>query len=1046
MTFETFEPELHRLVASFTRQFADLTGPGYAEAQLRDDFLNPLFRALGWDLENKAGHIQNDREVEIESRTDIAGKAKRADYLFRTDGTNRFVCEAKKPRETLGPKHAFQAKRYAWNKALPLAVLSDFEEIKIYVVGGKPHLDRPDEGLWKRWHFSEFPAVAREIWDLLSRPAVAAGSIDALLDSLPKRPSTGRGKARQLYLIKPDRTRALDTEFLAFLDEARRSLGSDLVKHNPEGDIRDVARLTEAVQHILDRLLFLRICEDRDIDTGTRLDSIVQTWQRNYGREDTKRYRQTVLLEGDASGETSAGRTEDAPPESLWYAIVRHFRALDRRPASHVPFFNGQLFKHHFTEDLIVGDQWLADFIGELSDEESPYLFNVIEVEILGNVYERFLGKTVRPHGRGVTIEEKPEVRKAGGVYYTPRYIVDYIVEQTVGRLLTPILEVRTFAAFEKQTAALRLLDPACGSGSFLIRTFERVCEHWQRRLTRVPAERRPELCWVDPATGDVHLSIDLKRRILRDNIYGVDIDAQAVEVTQLSLYLKMLENENRITLQRQRELFAKDTALLPSLEHNIKCGNSLIGSNFSLDPDDLVRVNAFDWPVQFKNIMKGGGFDAIVGNPPWGAEIAPQERKYLSERFSRVVGRMIDTYIYFGDQALRLTRQEGSVGLVIPATVLNQVDTAPLRELFLQAGLRAVINAGKDIFTKKVLNTTALIVTAGDKQPAQMYVGDLSHIPLDNREDALSNVRQISSNDWIDQVKADSAHTFFASFDARSSLLFRLRKVHPPLGQFTLKGIARGVSPDIAAAHIVSDNSPKLKSLESVVLRRSISGKAIKRYCGTVADQWLLYTHKGLLPHSIPNTIAHLGEYRTSNSCKEVKEGKHPWWALHRSRDPDIFRSPKFIGLTTTKTIEIVLDENQNLVVTDAMYVFRFDAKVACKAALGILHSKLFLFLYRVSNQGEARIIPQIKAAKLEPLPFPDLASMNKLTSARLEHLVDKMLGLMPKLRSATTDREKAAFQNAVTATDHQIDELVYELYGLTPEEIALVEGTAEG
>lgn len=528
MTFETFEPELNRLVAAFTRQFADLTSPGYAEAQLRDDFLNPLFRALGWDLENKAGHIQNDREVEIESRTDIAGKAKRADYLFRTDGTNRFVCEAKKPREILGPKSAFQAKRYAWNKNLPLAVLSDFEEIKIFVVGGKPHPDRPDEGLWKRWHFKEFPAVAKEIWELLSRPAVAAGSIDALLDSLPKRAPAGRGKAKQLYLIKPDRTRSLDTEFLAFLDEARRSLGSDLVKHNPEGDVRDVVRLTEAVQHVLDRLLFLRICEDRDIDTGTRLDAIVQLWQKNYGRDDTKRYRQTSLFDGDEGGKTAAARTADASRESLWYAIVRHFRALDRRPASHVPFFNGQLFKHHFTEDLFLSDQWLVDFIGDLSDDESPYLFNVIEVEILGNVYERFLGKIVRPHGRGVTIEEKPEVRKAGGVYYTPRYIVDYIVKQTVGQLLTPILEVKTFAAFEKQTAALRLLDPACGSGSFLIRTFERVCEHWQRRLTRVPAERRAELCWVDPATSDVHLSIELKRRILRDNIFGVDIDAQA--------------------------------------------------------------------------------------------------------------------------------------------------------------------------------------------------------------------------------------------------------------------------------------------------------------------------------------------------------------------------------------------------------------------------------------------------------------------------------------------------------------------------------------
>jgi type I restriction-modification system DNA methylase subunit len=159
----------------------------------------------------------------------------------------------------------------------------------------------------------------------------------------------------------------------------------------------------------------------------------------------------------------------------------------------HVPFFNGNLFKPHFTETLIISDEWLAGFIGELSDDESPYLFNVIDVEILGSVYERFLGNVVHPHGKGIIVEPKPEVRKAGGVYYTPRYIVDYIVERTAGKLLDEIASVAsglrpdgsahsadatTLKDFEKKTAALRLLDPACGSGSFLIRAFERVCEH----------------------------------------------------------------------------------------------------------------------------------------------------------------------------------------------------------------------------------------------------------------------------------------------------------------------------------------------------------------------------------------------------------------------------------------------------------------------------------------------------------------------------------------------------------------------------------------
>ena len=144
--FENFKTELVRLVARFEQNFKLYQSPTYSEASVRQDFLDPLFAALGWDIGNKRGLIPQHREVEIESRTEIAGRQKRADYLFRTDRADRFVCEAKKPAETLHAGHAFQAKRYAWNKNLVLAILSDFEEIKIYLVGARPHPDEPGTG------------------------------------------------------------------------------------------------------------------------------------------------------------------------------------------------------------------------------------------------------------------------------------------------------------------------------------------------------------------------------------------------------------------------------------------------------------------------------------------------------------------------------------------------------------------------------------------------------------------------------------------------------------------------------------------------------------------------------------------------------------------------------------------------------------------------------------------------------------------------------------------------------------------------------------
>ena len=332
-SFESFEQELNQLVESFGKRLAELKQPGYAEAQLRDDFLNPFFRALGWDMENRAGLIQTEREVEIESATQIGGGRKRADYFFRTDKHARFVCEAKKPAEELHARYAFQAKRYAWNKGVPMALLTDFEELKIFIVGGKPHIDDPQIGQWKSWRFQQYPLIARELWDLLARDKIAAGSIDQALDVLPKK-ATGAGKGRQQWLIKPDRTRALDSEFLEFLDETRRDLASDIYKNNEHEDLIEGNKLTEACQRVIDRILFLRICEDRDIDTGERLQSLVDKWRKNTGNEDIGRraHQQPFEMREEPPANYGASGIR-APKDSLWRAVVRHFRALDHRSA-----------------------------------------------------------------------------------------------------------------------------------------------------------------------------------------------------------------------------------------------------------------------------------------------------------------------------------------------------------------------------------------------------------------------------------------------------------------------------------------------------------------------------------------------------------------------------------------------------------------------------------------------------------------------------------------------------------------------------------------
>ena len=998
VTFETFAADLARLVDRFDRQHPVFTSPDYNEATLRADFLDPFFRALGWDVGNQKGLIHTEREVDIEVRTTTSGRQTRADYVFRFQRTDRFTCEAKKPAEPLHDGHIFQAKRDAFNRGIPLALLSDFEELKIFVVGARPSLGEPHTGEWKVLHFRQYPEAARELWDLLAYENVAAGSIDRLIDSLPKRPLKLKG--RQGYLIRPDRTRALDSDFLNFLDGVRQQLGSDLLKHNDRADLLQGHRLNEAAQRIIDRLVFLRICEDRGIDTGTLLETLFNGWYRQQPESRQPKLRkvshQTNLRFGSAAeedpGEFDAGR---APTEGgLYRELTEHIRALDQRPPSYKPFFNGQLFKPHFSEDLVVGDEWLANFILDLTADDSGYNFADIKVEILGDAYERFLGHILVPKGRGTAIEAKPEVRKAGGVYYTPRYITDYIVEQTIGRLL----EGKT----PKQVETLRFLDPACGSGSFLIRAYERTMEHYLRYFTAHPGKRRADDCFVD-AAGNVRLTTALKRRILENNIYGVDIDAQAVEVTQLSLYLKMLEGENRDTLRQQTELF-RGEALLPALDRNIKCFNSLIGSDFSLDPAELVRVNAGDWDVQFEPIMQAGGFDAVVGNPPYVRphNIPADQKEYFWAHYPTFTHKS-DLYCCFIELCAGLLRANARFSFIVSHGWLRLNSFQELRRFILEKyRVAELVELPFRVFAQAQVDTGIFVFERGT-----------------------------ASNDFSIQVNIATPFGESATFSAKSRI-----------PQKTFLGTFQNVF-DLSI-------SPATESVKIKMRTGHRIGDSFDICFGlkTADDEKFLHHTVGL--HKEDKKLLRGDDIRRYD--RDYK-GEFVWYVPDRMRrnkqtarpgDPARFEQPKVLVKDTTKDFGSTFDAD-HFYVKDVLIIVPkletepdYDLRFVC----GVLNSQLMKFYYRTTFPTL-----HVQSEELASLPLPDArTNRDKSLHDRLVALVDKMLALTPALRTAKSDAEKATLQNAIRKTDRDIDQLVYQLYGLTPEEIALVEGTAAG
>src|SRR5207245_6957080 len=270
--FEHFKAEITRLARKYHENYPQFQEERFDEASLRIDYLGPFWRALGWDVENAKNQPQSLREVQVETRF-YDDRRKRADYVFRTDGIERFVCEAKSPLEDLTKRGAYQSQRYAYNLGVRVAILTNFGKFQVFILGGKPDPDAPWDA-WKQWNYMEFEAKAKEIWDLLARAAVGANGLENTIASLPKR----AGRGRQGWLIVPERTRPVDSDFLEYIEQQRASLASDLLKNNNDREWNE-HDLNEAVQRIINRILFVRICEDRDIDTGRTLEGMVSDWK-----------------------------------------------------------------------------------------------------------------------------------------------------------------------------------------------------------------------------------------------------------------------------------------------------------------------------------------------------------------------------------------------------------------------------------------------------------------------------------------------------------------------------------------------------------------------------------------------------------------------------------------------------------------------------------------------------------------------------------------------------------------------------------------------
>jgi type I restriction-modification system DNA methylase subunit len=999
--FDEAFARVQKLVAIFESGKDHYLSGDYQEADVRKDFVDKFFTALGWDVNHDQQTNPYAQEVKVERGVNEGSSRKRADYAFHLAPNFRdvrFYVEAKRPSRDFGSADNYhQAIRYGWftKRTSPFAVLTSFEDFHILDCRLKPNINDTLSRVVERFSYTDYvdPEKFARIYWLFSREAVAGGSLEKFAESRP----VARGKKFQRGLFKGGDTQP-DVDFLEELDGYRQQLAQAFKRANPD---LDGETLTEVTQRTLDRLVFTRFLEDKGIESP-----VIE----NFGKQD-----------------------------GFWEDFIAASLRLDRK-------YNGVVFKQHPRLDapgFKPDEKVFARICEELTDPTSPYNFNVIPIHILGSIYERFLGKVISD---GARVVEKPEVRKAGGVYYTPEYIVRYIVENTVGKLIAG----RTPGEISK----LKFADIACGSGSFLLGVYDVLLKYHAEYYSQNPGKVRKGDCVR--RDGTLHLSLQKKRDILTNNLFGVDIDRQAVEVAQLSLYLKLLEDETVGTTSEFQDEF--HFTLLPSLDKNIVCGNSLIGPDIAvggaLTDEEEKKINPLDYAQRFPTIFrrkvsggelheaspgsfehnvpggmplhgsyaKGkkskaapprppeseyeGGFDAIVGNPPY-RMLQPHNTDEITLAFLRkhyvAAEFKIELFHLFIQRAVSLVKAGGFQSYIVPTTILNNVYAESLRRWILnKCQINQICVAQGRVFADADVHTSVLIFELEPDakkrsqnliQTTAMLGQEFASKPVFSEQTSQTTFANLQGCVWNILVN-----------ERNKSLITRLTQKFSSLNDVAV--INRGLITGDRKKYFSKEKETK----DHVPI---IAGGDVQRYFTAQPGEFVLFKRP-----------------ETAGGCwdKEVHFAPHKLVVRQICEEPtaSIVRSP----LAVTGNIFTVRGKS----LEDELYL------------LGIINSRLSSFFWKTMFADFKDSFPQVTIFSLEQLPVKVLEFSNPSDKSRHDRLVDlveQMLAAKAKLPSVKTEGERDRLENKCATLDQQIDTLVYELYGLTDAEIKLVEGT---
>ena len=933
----------------------------YNEESTKKDFILPLFEALGWNVYNKTN---KDSSVSAEETI----SKKRVDYGFRINGIPKFFLEAKSLKEDniqTNSKYVTQAIDYAWMKSCSWAILCNFETIAVYNADWKG----PNIGynFLFALHPSDFTTDKRFAY--LSKIAFTNNELDNFASQFGKK-----------QLKNP-----INKQLLQDMIRFREILSKDIVKNNQDKHLTQ-DDLDESVQRILDRLIFIRNAEDRGLEEN-QLQSNVRQWY-------------------------SKGKGH------LVKEISGIYRDYDDK-------YNSKLFAHHLCDDLYIDNEALQEVIEGLNhskDNSYRYDFSIIESDVLGNIYEQYLGNILKSTPKRAKLEESKTHRKEQGIYYTPSYIVDYIVKSTVGEY------IKTHKP--EEIRKVRILDPACGSGSFLIRAYDELENYWKQNSD------------FAQITLDSEEFYSKKVEILKNNIFGVDLDPKAVEIAQLNLLLQISEKKQR----------------LPLLQNNIKVGNSLIN-------DSSISDRAFKWEEEFPEVTKEGGFDIVIGNPPYvriqnlnKGEVEFFNNNYYSPE------RNYDIYILFVERGFKLLNNKGKLGFILPHKFFEGQNGWKIRKFISDSkSLDRIVYFGSNQIFDGATTYTCLLFLRNSTNKMFYYkkfeLGE-NFKALDYIDFEKKDIESVTAEPWNFNTKQISRilskiKTHGVSFKEITRKIFKGSSTGDD-DVFLLDPIIKGDNTTLVHSTFLNSDI----EIENELLKPFLYGEDIKKYQDPTNHKVLLFPYfkvQGnvkLIPPEVmklkyPRAFKYLNDAKKELLKRKIKMKDNEFYKYSAARSLAEYEQPKIMIPDMLVQNRVGYDERGTFFHGPAIHSVLFNELVKDVDPLfylATLNSKIFWFFITqtstVLRGNTYRLTPEF--LNLFPLPRLDLTDPN--TAKKYQNVVSLVIEIISlnrrllEIRDKITD-EQNKIEDRIKRLEEVIDSMIYSFYGLTEEDISIIE-----